>query len=799
MPWKITAEAGEFDQAVDHFASRVVLSDDERKQIPGAARSRAFWIAGTAQLDVVQHVQDKLTKAIAEGTTLEDFKKTVRESLKTTTDTHLETVYRNATQTAYNAGRWQQMSEPSVTRFRPFWLYDAVLDGRTTPLCNKLNGTLLAASDPFWDSHTPPMHHRCFPAGTLIQTQRGNVPIESVRDGDLALTHLGRFRRVTELMRSPSPERLSQITFQSGRRLTATPGHPALTERGWVELAMLREGDRVLHVPELTAQHGVVRDSHRDESASQNSARPTEREAVRVLRDFDRQTSVGYQKIDKENFLANHQRMLEDVADGHFVQPGDKRSLCSSRRHPCLGMVRRIRDQLEAPGLSRLVLSFIGRASAAFHKTLADNGKSWMVALRSALRPMQMAGSLALGYGGGKSSTLICAPFEIAGPLRSDCIRPGAHLNSVLSEQGGSATNGVESHLAHQLAQPHATVHVEISEDFAKSVAVLLNESVFKGRFEVVASHDLTPRSSAQVYNFAVADDESYIASGIVVHNCRSSVRSLRRSEADRRGLTQKLSDEPVPAGFGLSPRVAQEWKPNPEGRSQRLLAELERKRLELARRPPPPPAPRTFGPARNQRREPDPPLRQTIRIGRYAEVELNAAQQKAHQTAQRLSRGYEARSSASHAERRTWMLWEWVRGSNRKSAALVKEAARREFGGAGVPWYRGKPYSLQPADVTRTQRDLRRIYSETQQQFARRKIRTVTLYRGVYGDDTSHRNTVESWTSSRTVAEKFARKGPNPRVLTITVPVGQVLVYHKVPGWVDGPFGEQAEYLLLW
>lgn len=440
MAWKVTAEAGRFDQAVDHFASRVVLSDDERKQIPREARSRAFWIAGVAQLDVVARVREKLNAAIESGQSLEAFKQAVRSDLKTTTDAHLETVFRNATQTAYNAGRWHQMSAPSVTRFRPFWMYDAILDGRTTEVCKVCNGTLLATTDPWWDSHWPPQHHRC-----------------------------------------------------------------------------------------------------------------------------------------------------------------------------------------------------------------------------------------------------------------------------------------------------------------------------------------------------------------------RSSVRSLRKSEAEKRGISSAPTTAAQP-GFGLSPRVAQEWKPSAEGRSQRLLAELERKRLELAKCPPPPAAPKTFGPVRTlQQREPEPPLRQTIRTGQFTETTLSVAQQKAHQTAQRVSKSYEARAKASHEERRTWMLWEWVRGSNRKAPALVKEAARREFGGNGVPWYKGKAYSLQAADLTRTQRDLRRIYSETQRQFKRRGIRTVTLFRGVYGDDTRERNSVESWTSSRTIAEQFARKGTNGRVLRVTVPVAQVLVHHQVTGWVDGPFGEQDEFLLLW
>ena len=38
----------------------------------------------------------------------------------------------------------------------------------------------------------------CFPAGSLVLTDRGFIPIEQVRVGDLALTHLGNWKRVID-------------------------------------------------------------------------------------------------------------------------------------------------------------------------------------------------------------------------------------------------------------------------------------------------------------------------------------------------------------------------------------------------------------------------------------------------------------------------------------------------------------------------------------------------------------------------------------------------------------------------
>ena len=49
-------------------------------------------------------------------------------------------------------------------------MYDAVLDGRTSEICKSSDGTTLAADDPFWETYTPPLHHRCL-SGIISLTE----------------------------------------------------------------------------------------------------------------------------------------------------------------------------------------------------------------------------------------------------------------------------------------------------------------------------------------------------------------------------------------------------------------------------------------------------------------------------------------------------------------------------------------------------------------------------------------------------------------------------------------------------
>jgi SPP1 gp7 family putative phage head morphogenesis protein len=62
-------------------------------------------------------------------------------------------------------------------------------------------------------------------------------------------------------------------------------------------------------------------------------------------------------------------------------------------------------------------------------------------------------------------------------------------------------------------------------------------------------------------------------------HRCRSSVRNLRASEARRRGITAAPPGDTAGEGFGLSPELEAEWKPDPAKTDPALLRELERKK----------------------------------------------------------------------------------------------------------------------------------------------------------------------------------------------------------------------------
>jgi len=110
-------------------------------------------------------VHRSLVDALASGVPFKEWQKEIAATL---TDAwgradsfRLETIFRNAVQQAYNAGRSRQMRAPEVLRFRPFGLFDGISDSRQSAICKDCDGTVLPLDNPWWGSHTPQLHHRC--------------------------------------------------------------------------------------------------------------------------------------------------------------------------------------------------------------------------------------------------------------------------------------------------------------------------------------------------------------------------------------------------------------------------------------------------------------------------------------------------------------------------------------------------------------------------------------------------------------------------------------------------------------
>lgn len=88
----------------------------------------------------------------------------------------------------------------------------------------------------------------CFIAGTLIETDKGSIPIEAIKVGDEILTRKG-FKKVLNAGFTGMRKTVDLI-LSCGIILTGTKNHPIYTqERGFVELCNLKKSDTLLILP----------------------------------------------------------------------------------------------------------------------------------------------------------------------------------------------------------------------------------------------------------------------------------------------------------------------------------------------------------------------------------------------------------------------------------------------------------------------------------------------------------------------------------------------------------------------
>ncbi|MBF0402306.1 MAG: minor capsid protein [Magnetococcales bacterium] len=156
---------------------RVTWNWDE---MTGPEHAKAFTVAKVTRLDLLADIHQAVSKALAEGQTERMFAKDLIPilqkkgwwGLKTVTNPEgeeqqvqlgslhrLETIFRTNLQTAYMAGRYQQMKRG--VKNAPYWQYLAVMDSRTRSTHAALHGRVFRHDDPVWNHIYPPNGFRC--------------------------------------------------------------------------------------------------------------------------------------------------------------------------------------------------------------------------------------------------------------------------------------------------------------------------------------------------------------------------------------------------------------------------------------------------------------------------------------------------------------------------------------------------------------------------------------------------------------------------------------------------------------
>ena len=151
-------------------------------------------------------------------------------------------VTRTETVRLANLGALETYKTKNVEKIR--WL--AAMSDRTCPQCAELNGKVMDAKNP---EIVPPAHVMCFIDGQIqVYSLKGWKQIKDIKVNDLVLTHEGRFMPVNSIIDDMQYDgEVFSVYWDKDTHLTMTPEHPILTEkRGWIKVKDLSSKDRLI-------------------------------------------------------------------------------------------------------------------------------------------------------------------------------------------------------------------------------------------------------------------------------------------------------------------------------------------------------------------------------------------------------------------------------------------------------------------------------------------------------------------------------------------------------------------------
>lgn len=155
-----------FAEQIEFFRRKLNLPTQHWTDIYSKQHDWAFVVAGANRNAIVSDFRSAIEKVIADGGTLEDFRKDF-DSIVTKhgwsynggRNWRSRVIYETNLNSSYMAGRHQQML--AVSERRPFWRY--VHSGSENPRHDHLswNNLVLRHDDPWWQTHYPPCGWGC--------------------------------------------------------------------------------------------------------------------------------------------------------------------------------------------------------------------------------------------------------------------------------------------------------------------------------------------------------------------------------------------------------------------------------------------------------------------------------------------------------------------------------------------------------------------------------------------------------------------------------------------------------------
>lgn len=188
------------EQAIAYFRQKGYAISFDYRDVWQAQHQAAFTVAKAMQLDLLQDIRAEVDRALAEGTTLQEFQKRLIPSLQqkgwwgrqTRQDPltgeardvqlgsprRLKVIYDTNLRTAHSEGQWERIQARKASF--PYLQYDGGNSENPRLQHKAWDGLVLPVDDPFWQNHMPVKEWGCkcrVFALTAAQLQRRGLEV----------------------------------------------------------------------------------------------------------------------------------------------------------------------------------------------------------------------------------------------------------------------------------------------------------------------------------------------------------------------------------------------------------------------------------------------------------------------------------------------------------------------------------------------------------------------------------------------------------------------------------------------
>lgn len=403
------------------------------------------------------------------------------------------------------------------------------------PICNKLKGKVFTIAQA---EGLIPRHPNCFIGpGVKIYTVDGWKPIASIKVGDLVLTHQGRFRKVTQLHRNTGTD-VHVVEFRikgsgTNSQIKITSEHPVMVNKTWRPAREIQVGHKVRWMSSACQGCGKpipYGRKYHNQTCQWMDPTQVQNLGEKITKSLNEQYESG-RRDRKQTVKAAHEKIYQLSLQGKFrrkpasterngaKQPEARKKISQSKlgslnpmkMYPSLRreLSARMKDQHERDPKSHINYKLSLKARKGNLESLTDIELKMYQAL--ARRKVQAeynypVDSLWIDFAIPEHKIAIECDGEYWHKKEVDDVRDKRLQElgwTVLRFKGKRINRNVEGCVdqVERLLKNHEGEYTFC--DF--EVVEVIHRDIAK----------------TQLYNFSVEEDESYIAKGCVVHNCK--------------------------------------------------------------------------------------------------------------------------------------------------------------------------------------------------------------------------------------------------------------------------------------